>query len=245
MDQEIENNETQNSKFDLKNANEDNSLEFIEDEKEKDVSNKQVKLIDTSKNKIKYSEIINNIRNNSNKKNNDNNEFLCNILLMPFNIDLEKKLNTLCLLSYCYQIKENCEGIYSIKNKYEKHSNYLNSIDPSLNLKVFCRTAFFLQKKKNYFYAYKYIRKCNELILKNKFQNETIKQIDEYYYSMKKDFAISVNEKKYFFQDESLFTNEKAKELLDLINSIISLNNNINSDESIENNNDAYNEIKK
>ena len=238
MDQEIENNETQNSKFDLKNANEDNSLEFIEDEKEKDVSNKQVKLIDTSKNKIKYSEIINNIRNNSNKKNNDNNEFLCNILLMPFNIDLEKKLNTLCLLSYCYQIKENCEGIYSIKNKYEKHSNYLNRIDPSLNLKVFCRTAFFLQKQKNYFYAYKYIRKCNELILKNKFQNETIKQIDEYYYSMKKDFAISVNEKKYFFQDESLFTNEKAKELLDLINSIISLNNNINSDESIENNND-------
>ena len=237
MDQEIQSNETQNSKFDLSNINEDNSLEIIEDQKEKDVSNKKEKLIDTSKNKIKYSEIINNIRDNSNKKNNDKNEFLCNILLMPFNIDLEKKLNTLCLLSYCYQIKENYEGIYSIKNKYEKHSNYLNSIDTSFILKVFCRTAFFLQKRKNYFYAYKYIKKCNELILKKKFQNETIKQIEEYYKSMKKDFAISVNEKKYFFQNEDLFTKEKAKELLDLINSIISLNNNIDSDESIKDNN--------
>ena len=237
MDQEIQSNETQNSKFDLSNINEDNSLEIIQDEKEKDVSNKKEKLIDTSKNKIKYSEIINNIRDNSNKKNNDKNEFLCNILLMPFNIDLEKKLNTLCLLSYCYQIKENYEGIYLIKNKYEKNSNYLNSIDTSLILKVFCRTAFFLHKRKNYFYAYKYIKKCNELILKKKFQNETIKQIEEYYKSMKKDFAISVNEKKYFFQNEDLFTKEKAKELLDLINSIISLNNNIDSDESIKDNN--------
>ena len=234
MDQEFEKNEAQNSNFDLANANEDNSLELIEDEKEKDDSNKHEKLIDTSKNKIKFSEIINKIRDKSNKKNNDYNEFFCNLLLMPFNIDLEKKLNTLCLLSYCYQIRENCENIYSIKNKYEKHSNYLNSIDPNLIIKVFCRTAFFLQKQKNYFYAYKYIRKCNEIILKKKFQ---IKQIEEYYNSMKKDFAISVNEKKYFFQNENLFNKEKAKDLLDLINSIISLKNNIDLDESIKDNN--------
>ena len=235
MDQETKKDETQTPNFSLAKVNEDNLLELIEDEKGNDDSIEKEKLIDTSKYKIKYSEIINNIRDNINNCN--NNEFLCNILLMPFNVDLEKKLNTLCLLSYYYQKKENCECIYAINNKYEKYSNYLNSIDQSLNLKVFFRTAYFLQKQKNYFYAYKYIRKCNELILKLKLQNEVIKQVNEYFKNIKKDFVISVNEKKYLFQNEDIFTTEKEKELLDLINSIISLKNNLDSDEPTKDNN--------
>ena len=156
---------------------------------------------------------------------------------MPFNIDLEKKLNTLCLLSYCYQNKEKCEYIYSIMNKYEKYSNYLNSISQDFTLKVFFRTAYFLQKQKKYFYAFKYIRKCKDLISKVNYTNEIKKTIEDNYSNIKKDFVKSINEKKYYFQNEELFTKEKAKEIMDLINSIISLNNNIDLDESIKDNN--------
>jgi hypothetical protein len=236
MEDEIEKNEKQNINYNLKKENEDNSLEIIENDIEEVESKEKEQLIDISKNQIKYSALLQEMRDND-KRENFQNEYFCNLLLMPFNEKLEKKLNILCMLSYCYQIRENYESIYSISNKFEKNINYINTIDPTFYLKVFCRAAFFLHKQKNYFYAYKYIRKCNELILKNKFQNEIIKQIEEYYKSMKKDFAISVNEKKYFFQNEDLFTKEKAKELLDLINSIISLNNNIDSDESIKDNN--------
>ena len=239
MEDEIGKKGKQNLNYNLKIENEDNSLEFEEKEIEEEDSKEKEQLIDKSKNQIKYSQLLEEMRNR-NKKENFRNEYYCNILLMPHNIDLEKKLNTLCMLSYCYQIKENCEAIYSINNKFEKNIKYIKSIDPTFYLKVFCRTAFFVSKQKNYFYAYKYIRKCKNLINKNNFSNERKQIINEYFITMKKDFDDYVNKKKVFFQDKDSFTQEKGKELVDLINSITKDENNIDLDEDQEKDNNNY-----
>ena len=239
MEDEIEKNEKQNIHYNLKKENEDNSLEIIENDIEEVESKEKEQLIDMSKNQIKYSALLQEMRD-TDKRENFQNEYFCNLLLMPFNKKLEKKLNILSMLSYCYQISENYESIYSISNKFEKNIKYINTIDPTFYLKVFCRAAFFLHKQKNFFYAYKYIRKCKDLINKINFKNERKKTINEYFETMKKDFDDYINNKKIFFQNKDLFTQEKIKELLDLINSIIKGQNNIDLEEGPEKDNNNY-----
>ena len=240
MEDEIEKNKKQNINYNLKKENEDNSLEIIENDiEEEEDSKEKEQLIDISKNQIKYSEVLQQIRNRD-KEDNFRNEFFCNLLLIPFNIELEKKLNILCMLSYCYQIRENCESIYSIINKFEKNIKYINAIDPTFYLKVFCRAAFFLHKQKNYFYAYKYIRECKDLINKINFPNERKTTVNEYFETMKKDFDEYVNEKKIFFKNKDLFTHEKGKELVDLITSIINGQNSLDLEEELEKDNNNY-----
>ena len=239
MEDEIEKNEEQDLNYNLQKENEDNSLEITQNDIEEEDSKEEEQLINTSKNKIRYYQLLKEIRG-TDKNENFKNEYLCNILLMPFNIELEKKLNILCLLTYFYQIKEKCESIYSIMNKFEKNIEYINTIDPTFYLKVFCRTAYFLHKQKNYFYAYKYIRKCKDLISKINFPNERKNTINEYFKTMKKDFEDYINNKKLFFQNKDLFNQEKGKELVNLINSIINDQNNMDIEEEFEKDNNNY-----
>ena len=238
MEDEIEKNEEKNF-YNLTNENEDNSLEITQNETEEEDPKEKEQMINTSKNQIKYFQLLQEFRDKE-KKEIYRSEFYCNILLMPFNIELEKKLNTLSMLTYCYQVKENCESIYSITNKFEKNIKYIKTIDPTFYLKVFCRAAFFLHKQNNYFYAYKYIRKCKDLINKINFSKEKKKTINEYFKTMKTDFEDYINNKKLYFQNKDSFTQEVGKELVDLISAIINDKNNIDLDEELDNDNNKY-----
>ena len=225
-------------KFSLKGENEDNLIDRNFNE-EKDISN-IYKLSDEVKYKIKYADLLKIIKERDKKEKNFENEFYCNILLMPSQIEISDKISTLSLLSYCYQIRENCDNIYLISNKFEKNIDILNNVDQNFFLKVFCRAAYFLHKQQNYFYAYKYIKKCLNLIKNNSstFSKASKKVIDDYYIEMESDFKKYIKSKEEYFKDINCIPEcQKIKKLVD---SLISEEYNINKKEEENNNNYIY-----
>ena len=160
----------------LKLENEDNIISEEETQNQNDNNNiieyKEEK--GKSKCKLKYAAIIEKIRDKDIEKNYNKNEFSCNILLMPNNIELSDKISVLSLLSFCYQNNEKIELIYQISRKINKNKDKLKDIDPSFSFHIYFRTSHFLFNKENYLYSINYIFKTlKEMdkapnILKNK-----------------------------------------------------------------------------
>ena len=240
-DKDFENNN--NSKFNLKDENEDNLIEFKLPKEnntliKEEIFNKELKY------KLKYKELLQNARNEKNNNNYFRHEFFCNLLLMPSKIEFSDKISVLSMISYCYQISENYDLLYYINHKFEKYMDSINTIDKNNFLKVFCRAAYFFEKQKNYFYAYKYIQKCKDLINKyrSNFSKDKFKVINEHDSRMTKEYINHLKEKKEkFINDNSFYKEEgqKIKELIDLI--LLGKNNiDIESEESsspVQNNN--------
>lgn len=115
--------------FDLRQENEQNMIYFCsiknEDINEEDNPNNK------SKYKIDYQTILKQIKERSGKKNSYVNEYNCNLLLMLGEKKIQYKLSALSSLTYCYQLNEKSELIYSIANKLEK--KYMNYINPFFN----------------------------------------------------------------------------------------------------------------
>ena len=231
-DKEIKNNI--DSKFNLKDENEDNLIE-IKTSKENGTQIEEETFSKKLKYKLKYFSILNELRDIDEKTYNYHHDLYCNLLLMPSEIEISNKLSLLSIISYCYQLRQKYELIYSISNKFEKYIVFINSVDPNFFLNVFCRAAFFFQKQKNYLYAYKYILKCNEIINKNnsKFSNYKKKTIKNYDLDMTKDYINYLKEKKEKFMNDNSFYKEEGQKIKELIDSIILGKNNIDI-ESVE-----------
>ena len=143
--------------FDLKKENQQNMI-FFPENKNEDI-NEEDKPNNKSKYKIDYPTILKSIRDRNDEQESYVNEYYCNLLLMLGEIDIQSKISTFSCLTYCYQINENADFIYSITNKFEK--KYMNNINKDTNeyfIKIFCRAAYFFQKQQNCFYACNYIK---------------------------------------------------------------------------------------
>ena len=220
------------NKFSLKSENEDN---IINNENCIDKSLDSNKIKDKSKYKMKYTEVISKCKNRDEKKYINDNEFICNLLLMPSFIDIPNKCSTFSMITYCYQENENIELIYSISNKIEKYVNNLDGIDRNNFINVFFRAAYFFQKEKNFFYAFKYIKKCDSF-LDSSIQSNKIKQISKFLNEMENDLDIYIKEKK------KKFENEIDEKICDKVNEIIQsifVNKN-NTIGNTSDNNDKY-----
>ena len=157
-------NDLENHIINLKDINEDNCLEDnLFDENENFYDNNYDDKF-KQKSKLKYTELIDKIKNGYKKEFAYKNEYLCNILLMPPQIVLSNKISTLSLISYCYQESHNFHLIYNIARKFENCSNQLKALDPIFFINVFYRAAIFYQENNNFIYALKYIDKTISII---------------------------------------------------------------------------------
>ena len=93
--------------------------------------------------KIKYDDILKQLKAKDRLEDNYENECSCNILLMPSVINISDRLSSLSMISYCYQNSENSNLIYSINQKFEKYLKHISNTDPIFCLNIFTRTVFF------------------------------------------------------------------------------------------------------
>ena len=94
-------------------------------------------------------------------KTNEQNEFFCNLLLMPFEIEMNNKLDTFFNLLKLYEKTEQKYLILRMNQKIDKLFTKENNIDMKYILYSFLNTSdILLNDYKNYFYALKYINKC-------------------------------------------------------------------------------------
>ena len=237
MEEENPSSNHKSNKFSLKNENEDNLIE--NDSKEDKESSQNSDLFqDTKKYKLKYNQLLKILRNRDKPDINYENEFYCNILLMPSFIDFGDKLSTLCMVSYCYQVRDNYNLIYYITNKFDKKIQYINNVSPDYFIKVFCRAGFYFKKQNNVFYAYKYILKCVDIINKNKlkFGDKTKNKINQYLKDLKEDLPNYIKSKEAQFKDKNNITESKCIEIKELIDLIILEKNNLDLTDDEENN---------
>jgi hypothetical protein len=173
-------NKDENELITIKNSKVDNKKEYFLKDQFKidfDSSNKSIKY------KLKYYSLLCDIARKESIQYQIKNEYLCNMLLFPLNVELENKIPCLSYLTYCYKECERPELIYSIAKKCEKYIDNPIEIDPLFLIKIFYRASICLSEQKNYYYSLKYINKCQELINKNKnnISKNIIYIIDENY----------------------------------------------------------------
>ena len=155
--------------------------------------------------RIQYRTLIPKLIKRDTKEQCNKNEFLCNLLLMPLEIDLSFKISTYSLITYCYQVNENIEQIYNITRKFVENEDNLKTVDPIYAFHTFIRTAFFLQKQKQYIYSKYYISKTIDKMKRcYKLPEVKIKKAKEYAIDIQKDLINYIdNSKKKFMEDKN------------------------------------------
>ena len=146
--------------YTLKEINKDNIIdEEIVENDDDNMDNDNY----TESSKLKYNELIEYIKQRDDNKYHNKNEFFCNILLMPLNIDFSNKISILSLITYCYQENKKYNLIFNIARKFDKNEKYLNAVDPLFFFHVYFRAGYFLKLEKNFCYAQKYINKALDI----------------------------------------------------------------------------------
>ena len=181
-----------------------------------------------SKYKIKFSAIIEDLRQNCDKIEKVNNvEFNTNILLMSSQINITNKISCLTVLSYINYVRRNSLYTYYLNKKIFKYLQIQKSIESFIYIRTLYRAAFFLEKEKNYFYAKKLICEAYNLSKNSKIDNKSKgllidlnNQIDE---GIGRENDIYIKKFKNV-ENPSDLTKEKYIKLLNLFNNI---NNNI------------------
>ena len=185
----MENNKNQNDnnkqiKFEEKQEKNNDNINIIETNKNKEDKSREKAHIEgdtninetikpeendinnmAKKKKIKYrlnfSVLINYLRNISDKSELRNEiEFKSNILLMSSQIYQSNKISVLTLLSFINYQKNNALYTYYINKKIFKYLQSQKGIESFIYIRTLYRAAHFLQKSDNFFYAYKYLKKC-------------------------------------------------------------------------------------
>ena len=220
--------------FNLKIFNDDNQIFFkVKKEEKKDEEEKQEHI---NKYKLNYPILLKELRDNiDNEKDINNNEFLCNLLLMPKDVEITNKLSIFSCITYLYQISKKYELIYSINNKLEeKYMKYINQDNSLYFLNIICRAAYFCKEQNNCFYAYKYILQCDELINKFKFSENKIKATNKHKSRIIEDLKNHINAKISLFNNEK-FILEKGNKIKELVDLILIFKNNLEVEESTSN----------
>ena len=203
----------------LKIENDDVIFPEIDNNEEENLNHNNFKE-NNFKIRVKYRSLIPKLIKRDTKEQCNKNEFLCNLLLMPLEIDLSFKISTYSLITYCYQINENIEQIYNITRKFIKNEDNLKTVDPIYAFHTFIRTAFFLQKQKQYIYSKYYINKALDKMKRcYELPEGKIKKAKEYARSIQKDLINYIdNSKTKFMEDEKFpIISHDIKELLALM----------------------------
>ena len=141
----------------------------------------------SKKYKIKFSVIISNLRQTSDKAEIIGfNEFKTNLLLMSSQINPTNKISCLTLLSYTNYKRQNALYTYYINKKIFKYLKIQKSIEPFTYIRTLYRAAYFLRLEKNFFYAKKYVHEAENLSKNSK--------IDEESKSLLNDIKKSIND---------------------------------------------------
>ena len=219
----------------LKEINEDNLIDEDFNEENED-SNEIITNKNMEKTKLKYTEMLEIIKNRDLDEYLCKNEYECNFLLMPSEIDISNKISTLSLISYCYQKSNKAHLIYNISRKFENLIIYLKAADPLFFVHVFFRAGYFLNLEENYIYATKYINKA-VMITKDyhhKIQKEKIIKCNEMHQNLAGiliDYTKKILKK---FNEEDYFSPDKSYDIKNLVDLILIGKNELN------NNNNQY-----
>jgi hypothetical protein len=154
-----------NNFLSLKEENKDNIIENITK------STKQIEKIEenevnySQKFTINYDFILGYINEKDKEKLNDQNEFFCNILLMPNEIEIKNKLETFYNLAKLYKKTGQKPLLIRINQKIDKLFEKEKKLDLSNIVYSFVKASdILLEDYKNYFYALKYTNKCLNII---------------------------------------------------------------------------------
>ena len=174
--------------------------------------------------KIKFSAIIEELRQNCDKPDKvDNVEFITNILLISSKISITDKISCLTVLSYINYERRNSLYTYYLNKKIFKYLQIQKSIESFIYIRTLYRAAFFLEKEKNYFYAKKFVSEAYNLSKNSKIDNtskglliEINKTIDE---DIKQEIKLYIR-KFTDVENPANLTNEKYNKLLNLFKEI-------------------------
>ena len=220
----------------LKEENEDNLIKNLSVPK-KVVEFKEEKMFnEISKYKLNYDGLLQYINQPDIIVLYDQFEYFCQLLLMPINISINNKISILYNLLNLYHKSKQNQLLIRIFLKLEKIIKNQNNIDIKYYMDTYSKIANVLfEDYKNYFYAYKYIKKCIAFINnpKNKISDGITVQITNSLSLISQKVFDYLAEKKAFFLDEN--NKEVIKKINDLTTSIIDDKNNKEIDESDEN----------
>ena len=233
---------------DINNNKEDINKNIINEENERDNDINKGKIIilkekninvdedlnNNSKYQIKYTHLLQYLKSRDKKKYFNENEYWCNILLFPQNIELSNKLSVINLLALYYSKNGKTELLYNLANKIEEYSESFNAIDPAYGINIYYKAAKSLNDRSTILYAYKYMMKLKNLIKKNLVtikKKYNIDDVNEYYKEIKNNFVNHFIEYKKNFSDDNYFKIEDIYKLKTIINSLMTESYNLNDKE--------------
>ena len=175
-------------------------------------------------------------------------EFINNILLMSSDINESNKISCYTLLSYINYEKKKETYIYYLYNKiFNKTFKDLEEhkiIEPFYFIRNLYRTAYVLEKEKNYFYAYECIKKIYDLKKSTHLDEDSTKLLNKLINRIKKGISDYLNKSVKLFKnlDKENNTNiNKFDKLEKLIKDISDNSYQINDNDDDDNNNNNEN----
>ena len=187
-----------------------------------------------SKYKINYTTLLEHINNKKNKKNYNENEYWCNILLFPIKIEFSDKISTLSQLCNNYNKNKKKDLVFAITNKFDKCLESLNAIEPSLPIDAYLKTINYLNDQFRLLYSYRFVIRIQNYIKKNlnliKKKYE-INDIIDFFTERKNDYYNYINNSKVKYMNEEFFPLEQIYEFKKLIDSLIVGTYDINNEE--------------
>ena len=180
IDNDKQNNKNTSNKEEMpKNTEKDTENQNIVEKKEK------IKL------RLNFSVIIDHLREISDKPHTTIEvEFDSNILLMSSEVNQSNKISCLTLVSYVNHKKNNSLYIYYLNKKIFKYLQIQKGIESFIYIRTLYRAAFFLEKDKNFFYAYKYIKEADILSKNSKINQDSINLLNK----LKKSVTIGISD---------------------------------------------------
>ena len=174
---------------------------------------------------IKYSKLLNFLKRRDNPKDFNINEYWCNIILIPPEIDLSNKISILNLLSKYYDKNKENELIYKISKKIDKYSDSFNAIDPIFGINVYIKAINYLNKSNTFLYAYRYMKKIQDLIKNNIVlvkKNYNLNNVNEFYQEVESNYVNHLTSYRIKFMDDNILKKEQIDKLKNLIDTLIS-----------------------
>ena len=121
-------------------------------------------------------------------------EFNTNILLMSSEVNQSNKISCLALISYINHQKNNALYVYYLNKKIIKYLQEQKGIEPFIYIRTLYRAVYFLEKNKNFFYAYKYLMEAIDLSWNSKINNESIYLLKKLKNTIKEGLKSYINE---------------------------------------------------
>ena len=242
------------NKYSLKNANDDNNIEYNISNIDDNIINNQNNKNDSSiintrikKQEINYAFIIKNISDNILNKNKEyffEDEYKINLLLMSSLDDISIK--SICLyLNYIFNEKKNN---YSLLNYILYKMNQYNEKNKNIYIKLFVYIlksyAEILLKRNKYFYPYYFLQKAKNLLSTKDDCRKELEEINLLFTTILEGSSRHIKSKYDLFTDKQIMNEKKLNSINNVLREILlqnnsnkGNNNNIKVDENINNKN--------